>query len=96
MLGSFFDLPKLFNVCESYGQAFANYMMFFPGLKTVRLVGELKKCERSNTCTKILEEEKPVMNTLSKNNTLPSSQARDKKVSKLNILKCEQSSIINQ
>ncbi|KAI9245942.1 hypothetical protein EDC94DRAFT_687005, partial [Helicostylum pulchrum] len=43
MFGSYFNLLKVFQRSASYRQVFQHYMIFLPGLQTVRLIGEIKK-----------------------------------------------------
>ncbi|KAI9262799.1 hypothetical protein EDC94DRAFT_607444 [Helicostylum pulchrum] len=48
MFGSYFNLPKVFQRLARYRQDFQHYMIFLPGLQTVRLMGEIKKPHHAN------------------------------------------------
>ncbi len=47
VFGSFFDLAKIHKIADSYHQNFGCNIIFLPGIKTVRLLGILKKISTS-------------------------------------------------
>jgi hypothetical protein len=49
---SFFELPKIHEIADSYHQNFGHNTVFLPGIKTVRLPGILKKFPPAFTCKK--------------------------------------------
>ncbi|KAI9253083.1 hypothetical protein EDC94DRAFT_620165 [Helicostylum pulchrum] len=66
MFGSYFNLPKVFQRSASYGQDFQHYMIFLPGLQTVRLMGEIEKSPPCQTSIELQEPQEQVPSVVEK------------------------------
>ncbi|KAI9249347.1 hypothetical protein EDC94DRAFT_624082 [Helicostylum pulchrum] len=66
MFGSYFNLPKVFQRSASYGQDFQHYMIFLPGLQTVRLMGEIEKSSPCQTSIELQEPQEQVPSVVEK------------------------------
>ncbi|GAA5796257.1 hypothetical protein HPULCUR_001627 [Helicostylum pulchrum] len=66
MFGSYFNLPKVFQRSASYRQVFQHYMIFLPGLQTVRLMGEIKKSPPCQTSIELQEQQEQVPSVVEK------------------------------
>ncbi|KAI9254127.1 hypothetical protein EDC94DRAFT_618928 [Helicostylum pulchrum] len=62
MFGSYFNLQR----SASYGQGFQHYMIFLPGLQTVRLMGEIEKSPPCQTPIELQEPQEQVPSVVEK------------------------------
>ncbi|GAA5798712.1 hypothetical protein HPULCUR_004117 [Helicostylum pulchrum] len=62
MFGSYFNLQR----SASYGQDFQHYMIFLPGLQTVRLMGEIEKSPPCQTPIQLQEPQEQVPSVVEK------------------------------
>lgn len=81
MFGSYFNLPEAFQVSASHGQGFQHYMLFLPGLQTVRLMGKIKIFPPCHTSIELQEQQEQVSSIVDKqSNRKVKSQGKEERL----------------
>jgi hypothetical protein len=58
MFASFFNLKKIYTICNGWKHAFGYYIVVLPGANTIRIANKLNNYPAQHSCKKLLVEEK--------------------------------------